>query len=264
MSRTDSDPVVDRLRAAGCVFAEDEAALLRAEAADAEALEQLISRRIAGVPLEQILGWAQFCGLRLAVGPGVFVPRTRTALLVRAAAERCRPGDRVVDLCTGVGAVAAALLTLVEPLELYATDTDPVAVSCARRNLAARATVLTGDLFTALPAALRGSAAMITANAPYVPTAAIAFMPTEARDHERRPALDGGSDGLDLHRRIIAEAPFWLTPGGWLIIETGRDQAEVDLDLLRSAGFEASVIIDDQIDGTVVVGQTGGVLGADR
>lgn len=307
-SSTGSDPVVDQLRAAGCVFAEDEAVLLRAEAADAATLEKMINRRIAGVPLEQIVGWAEFCGQRFTVRPGVFVPRKRTELLVRTAADRCRPGETMVDLCSGVGAIAAAVLAMVSPLELYCTEIDPGAVSCARHNLggrcqtgptarrpgtlgaasapdylprqahllqcttaptwtplatapfnttlpAVRATVLNGDLFDPLPPALRGSVAMITANAPYVPTAEISFMPSEARDHELLAALDGGIDGLDLHRRIIDQAPTWLADGGWLLIETGREQADLDLELLAAAGFDGSTIIDDEIDGTVVAGQ---------
>ncbi|SDT46683.1 putative protein N(5)-glutamine methyltransferase [Microlunatus soli] len=261
---TGSDPVVDRLRAAGCVFAEDEAALLRNEAVDAAALQQMIERRIAGVPLEQIVGWAEFCGQRFAVEPGVFVPRRRTELLVRTAADRCGSGSVLVDLCGGVGAVASAVLTSVGSLELYCTEIDPVAVSCARRNLAARASVLHGDLFDPLPQALRGSVAMITANAPYVPTGEIAFMPAEARDHELLAALDGGADGLDIHRRIIEQAPEWLTDGGWLIIETGRGQADIDRELLAAAGFDASTIIDDEIDGTVVAGQLSRHRGAHR
>jgi release factor glutamine methyltransferase len=97
---------------------------------------------------------------------------------------------------------------------------------------------------------------MITANAPYVPTAEIALMPTEARDHEHRIALDGGPDGLDLHRRIIAAAADWLMPGGRLAIETSRAQAATDLALLRAAGLTADLITDDDIDATVVLGQT--------
>jgi release factor glutamine methyltransferase len=252
------DLLVDRLRSAGCVFAEDEAALLIEQAADTAGLDSMVDRRVAGEPLERILGWAGFCGLRLAVAPGVFVPRTRTGLLVAEAVRRCAPGDVLVDLCTGVGAVAAAVTAQVTGLEAYATEIDPVAVDCARRNLGDRARVLPGDLFAPLPDDLRGRVQMITANAPYVPTTEIAFMPSEARDHENLITLDGGSDGLDVHRRIVAEAPAWLRPGGVLLIETGRDQVATDLGLLAAAGLTASVITDEEIGGTVVVGRNQG------
>jgi release factor glutamine methyltransferase len=249
------DLLIGRLRSAGCVFAEDEAGLLVEQASDRAELDAMADRRVGGEPLEQILGWAGFCGLRLAVAPGVFVPRTRTGLLVAEAVRRCTPGDVLVDLCCGIGAIAAAVTARIGGLEAYATEIDPVAVDCARQNLGVRAAVFEGDLFRPLPAGLRGHARVITANAPYVPSAEIAFMPAEARDHERLITLDGGPDGLDVHRRIIAEAQSWLCPGGALLIETGREQVATDLRLLTAAGLMASVITDDDIGATVVVGQ---------
>ncbi|PWU62047.1 putative protein N(5)-glutamine methyltransferase, partial [Micromonospora globispora] len=106
----DRPALVSRLRAAGCVYAEDEAELLIAAAADsAEALTDLVDRRVAGLPLEHLLGWAEFCGVRVAVHPGVFVPRGRTALLVSAAAAVAGPTPAVLDLCCGSGAAAVVL-----------------------------------------------------------------------------------------------------------------------------------------------------------
>src|SRR4051794_7849551 len=170
------DRLVRRLRAAGCVFAEEEAALL-AEAADGtRGLERLVVRREAGEPLEQLVGWVEFCGLRLEVAPGVFVPRQRTALLVAEAVALVAPGDVVVDLGCGVGAIAAAVRARVPGVRVHAVDLDPAAVACARRNLPAEC-VLEGDLFGPLPASLRGEVALVAANAPYVPTAAIADLP---------------------------------------------------------------------------------------
>ena len=252
--------LVARLRAAGCVFAEDEAALLVAAAPAEGELEALVVRREAGEPLEQLLGWAEFAGLRLAVAPGVFVPRQRTALLVDEAASLVGPGDVVVDLGCGVGAIAAGLLARVPGIEVYAVDIDPVAVGCARRNLPA-GRVLEGDLYDPLPAGLRGRVAVVAANAPYVPSDAIALMPREARDHEHGVALDGGPDGLTVQRRVVAAAPEWLRPGGHLLVETGRSQLEASAAALREAGMTVTVHSDDETGGLVVHGTTYRTLG---
>ena len=241
--------MVARLRAAGCVFAEDEAALLLAAGGD---LDALVERRVSGEPLEQVLGWAEFCGLRIVVEPGVFVPRQRTRLLVREAASLARPGAVVLDLCCGTGAVGAAVAAAVDGVELHAADVDPAAVRCARRNVAGE--VHEGDLYAALPDRLRGRVDVLVANAPYVPTGEIALMPPEARDHEARAALDGGPDGLDLQRRVAAGAPDWLAPGGVLLIETSRRQAPGTLAAVTRAGLSARVVADDDLAGTVVVG----------
>jgi release factor glutamine methyltransferase len=253
---TAPDPaVVARLRAAGCVFAEDEAVLLAGAAPAGAELDALVGRRVAGEPLEQVLGWAEFCGQRFVVEPGVFVPRRRTELLVRAAAAVGAPGAVVLDLCCGVGAVGAAVAGALGRVELHAADVDPAAVRCARRNLAGLGTVVEGDLFAPLPAGLRGRVDVLVVNAPYVPTQAIALMPPEARDHEARTALDGGADGLDVHRRVAAEAHRWLAPGGSLLIETSREQAAGTRALVAAGGLTARVVTDDDVDGTAVVGR---------
>ncbi|WP_138733003.1 putative protein N(5)-glutamine methyltransferase [Modestobacter excelsi] len=243
-----SATVVARLRAAGCVFAEDEAALLLEAGGD---LDALVARRVAGEPLEQVLGWAEFCGLRFAVAPGVFVPRQRTRLLVQEAVALARPGAVVLDLCCGTGAVGVAVAAAVGSVDLHAADVDPAAVSCARRNGAG--SVYEGDLYDPLPAALRGRVDVLVANAPYVPTGEIALMPPEARDHEARAALDGGDDGLDVQRRVVAGAPDWLAPGGALLIETSRGQAAGTLAAVRAAGLTGRVVTDEDLAGTVVV-----------
>jgi release factor glutamine methyltransferase len=247
------DAVVTALRAAGCVFAEDEARLLVDAARSPAALTALVERRVAGEPLEHLLGWAEFCGLRIAVEPGVFVPRRRTELLVRLAAAFVRPGDTVVELCCGAAAVATALTAAVPGIEAHAVDVDPAAIRCARRNLAG-GHVYEGDLDAPLPAALRGSVAVVVANAPYVPTNAIALMPPEARDHEPARALDGGADGLDVQRRVAEAAPRWLAPGGSLLIETSAAQAARTAEAVRRAGHVARVERCAELDATAVVG----------
>jgi release factor glutamine methyltransferase len=249
--------LVATLRAAGCVYAEDEARLLAETAANPDDLERMVAQRVAGLPLEQIVGYAEFCGLRIAVAPGVFVPRQRTTALVRRAVAGLGSGDVVVDLCCGAGAVGAALLAAVPGLEVYAADLDPSAVACARLNLAPER-VFEGDLYDALPDALRGRLAAVVANAPYVPTAAIATMPPEARDHEHRVALDGGPDGLDVQRGVAAGAPGWLAPGGRLLIETSLAQAAGTAALMSAAGLDAEVWTDAEVDGTVVTGTAPG------
>ncbi|MDQ7906365.1 putative protein N(5)-glutamine methyltransferase [Phytohabitans sp. ZYX-F-186] len=250
--------IVERLRAAGCVFAEDEARLLTAAAAGPGDLAALVARRVAGEPLEHLLGWVEFCGLRIALDPGVFVPRRRTALLVREAVARLagRPAPpTVVDMCCGSGAVGAAVARAAGPVTLHATDVDPAAVRCARRNLApAGGTVYQGDLDAPLPAALRGRVDVLVANVPYVPTAELARMPPEARDHEPRIALDGGADGLDVLRRVASAAPVWLAPGGHLLIETSDRQAAAAVAAFAAAGLTARVVTDDDLAATAVVG----------
>jgi release factor glutamine methyltransferase len=137
-------------------------------------------------------------------------------------------------------------------VEVYASDVDPVAVACARRNLSPER-VFEGDLYDALPADLTGRVDVLAVNAPYVPTDAIATMPSEARDHEPRRALDGGADGVALHRRVAEGADRWLVPGGRLLIETGRAQAVLTVGACTAAGLVAEVVTDDDLDATAVV-----------
>ena len=215
----------------------------------------MVNRRAAGEPLEHVLGWADFCGLRIAVDTGVFVPRRRTEFLVQQAAALARPRAVVVDVCCGSAAVGAALIAAVDGVEVHAVDIDPAAVRCARRNLAAPAgQVYQGDLYQPLPATLRGRVDLVVANAPYVPTNAIGLLPSEARLHEPRVALDGGVDGLDVQRRVIAMAGSWLTPGGYLLVETSEVQAAHTADTFARNGLVPRVASSDEPDATVVIG----------
>ncbi|RBY82734.1 putative protein N(5)-glutamine methyltransferase [Blastococcus sp. TF02A-26] len=251
--------VAGTLRAAGCVFAEDEAAVLLDATDDPAELADLIARRVAGEPLEQVVGWAQFGAVRVPVEPGVFVPRQRSRLLVDLALAAAPSPRVVVDLCCGTGALGAAVATAAAgPLELHAADLDPVAVRCAARTLAPfGGQVHRGDLYAALPAGLRGRVDLLLVNAPYVPTDAIALMPPEARLHEPRTALDGGPDGLHLHRRVAAGAPDWLAPGGALVLETSDEQAEGTAAAVRAAGLRVQAHSADELGATAVVGVRG-------
>jgi release factor glutamine methyltransferase len=247
--------LVTRLRTAGCVFAEDEARLLLDTARDQAELAAMVDRRVDGQPLEHVLGWAEFCGLRIAVDAGVFVPRRRTEFLVQQAAALGRPGAVVVDLCCGTGAIGAAVAALLGPVELYAADIDPAAVGCARRNLAdLGGQVFVGDLFEPLPAALMGRIEILLANVPYVPTGQVGLLPAEARVHEPLVALDGGSDGLDVMRRVSAAAARWLAPGGSLLVEAGEEQAQQALAVFAGNGLVPRLAESDELYATVVVG----------
>jgi release factor glutamine methyltransferase len=248
--------VVAKLRAAGCVFAEDEARLLVAAAGTPGALAALVDRRVGGVPLEHVLGWAEFCGLRIVVDPGVFVPRRRTELLVReAAALVAKPGAVVVDLCCGSGAVGAALAAVLDEADVYAVDIDHTAVACARGNLdPVGGQVFEGDLYEPLPTSLRGHVDVLVANTPYVPRDSVRLMPPEARDHEPRVALDGGEDGLDVQRAVASRATTWLAPGGHLLIETSEGQAPQLVDVFAGSGLSAWVTESGELQATVVIG----------
>ncbi|MFE1881296.1 putative protein N(5)-glutamine methyltransferase [Streptomyces diastatochromogenes] len=247
--------VVSALRAAGCVFAEDEAELLLTTARSPEELSAMVDRRVAGLPLEHVLGWAEFHGLRIGVDEGVFVPRRRTEFLVDQALAQAPDARVVVDLCCGSGALGAALAAALGAVEVHAADIDPAAVRCARRNLAPYGgRAHGGDLFDALPAGLRGRVGILTANVPYVPSAEVALLPAEARDHEPQTALDGGADGLDILRRVAAGAPGWLAPGGCLLTETSERQAQAAVAAYTRAGLTTRLAVSDEAYAHVVIG----------
>ncbi|WP_406449455.1 putative protein N(5)-glutamine methyltransferase [Streptomyces sp. NBC_00876] len=246
--------LVTTLRSAGCVFAEDEAALIASTATNPAELAAMAERRIAGHPLEHVLGWAEFNGLRIAVDPGVFVPRRRTEFLIRQAAELAPSPAVVVDLCCGSGALGAALAAALDGVELHAADVEPAAVRCARRNIGDLGRVYEGDLFAPLPGSLRGRVDVLLANVPYVPTGDVALLPAEARVHEPLVALDGGGDGLDVMRRVAAGAPRWLAPGGSLLVETSERQAARAEEAVGSSGLVPRVVTSEELCATVVIG----------
>ncbi|NGN65402.1 putative protein N(5)-glutamine methyltransferase [Streptomyces sp. A7024] len=249
--------LIARLRAAGCVFAEEEADMIAATARNPAEIDDMAARRAAGLPLEQVLGWAEFCGRRVAVDAGVFVPRRRTEFLVERAVAAAPAGRAavVVDLCCGTGAVGAAVVRALRDAELHAADVEPAAVRCAARNVAAvGGRTYEGDLFTALPAGLRGRVDVLVANVPYVPSDEIALLPGEARDHEPRVALDGGADGLGVLRRVAAEARAWLAPGGTVLSETSEAQRAAAVAAFAEGGLDARSAWSEELGATVVEG----------
>lgn len=252
------------LAKAGCVYAEEEARILTEAADSAGGLTALLERRASGEPLEYIVGWAGFCGLRVRVRRGVFVPRRRSEFLaacaveaVRAAADRTpggASGVRLLDMCCGSGAIGLAVASQVPGARLSATDSSPVAVACARENLAPLGgRVYEGDLFEPLPRTDMGGFDVIVANAPYVPTGEIASLPTEARLHEPASALDGGPDGTDAQRAILDAAGPWLRPGGIVAIETGSSLAALTAGIAVYDGYDAKIVESSELDATVVV-----------
>lgn len=248
------DDIVARLRAAGCVFAEDEAALLLAHEPDADAREPLIARRVAGEPLETILGWVSFGGLRLEVTQGVFVPRVRTELVARAAVAALPDGGTFVDLCCGVGAIAALVAHERPDARVIAADISPRAVEVARRNLAPYgATVLVSDM----DEGVHGPADVVASCPPYVPTDEIDFMPSEARDFEPRGALDGGPDGTDLQAAVFTAAARLLRPGGLVIVETSGDQALRTAQRASFAGLNPGVGRDGELGAVIITARKG-------
>lgn len=265
-SRNSFPVVVSRLRAAGCVYAEDEAELLLSHDGTEDALETMLAKREAGTPLEHILGWVDFCGMRIGVAPDVFVPRQRTEFLVNQAERVTLPGSVILDLCCGSGALGLVLAARTGGVELHAVDIEPRAVECARGNLEALGgSVYEGDLFDPLPSGLTGRVDVLVANVPYVPTDAIGLMPAEARDHEPRVTLDGGGDGLEVLRRLADGVLPWLAPGGHVFIETDAGQAAAAVRILTTAGLLARSVYSEELCSTVVIGvkpDTGGKSGA--
>ncbi len=211
--------------------------------------EAMIARRARREPLQQILGWEEFHGLRFTVTPDVLVPRPETERLVEwALALAPAAASRAIDVGTGSGCVACALAASRPDLRVIALDASAAAATVARRNvealgLSARVGVVVSDLFAALD---DRAVDLIVANPPYVPTPALDRLQPEVVDHEPRLALDGGADGLRLIRRLVADAPARLTSGGWLVLETfGGDQARAVADLMRRAGLTDVAIRSD-------------------
>ncbi len=241
----DAERLVARLRAGGCVAPEEEAdELLRTfSAADAPARAAALTRRLAGEPLAWIVGSVELDGLRLHVAPGVYVPRRwQTPAIARRAAALLPPGGTAVDLCTGAGTLAALLQRGDPTARVLATDVDPAAVRCARRN---GVHALIGDLFDPLPSDLVGTVDVIASVTPYVPTAALALLPSDTMAYEPATALDGGPDGLVLLRRVLLDAPMWLRPEGWLVTELGAHQVDAAVDALDAGGWRDPTTIPD-------------------
>ena len=237
--------VLDALAAGGSLEPGAEAdALLEAANDSAGPIDRLVARRLEGEPLPWITGWVRFCDARVHVDPGVFVPRPQTEALARRAVALLPADGIAVDLCTGSGAIAVVLGAERPGATVIATDVDPIAVACARRN---GVEALPGDLDEPLPPALRERVDVVTAVVPYVPTEELHLLPRDVLAHEPARALDGGPGGTAVLERAVRAAPRWLRPGGTVLMELGGDQANELSAAMADAGLtEIRVHRDDE------------------
>lgn len=240
--------LVARLEAGGFVAAGEEADELLARAAgDAARLEALLARRLTGEPLAWITGSVTFCGVRVGIAPGVYVPRWQSELLAERAAARLPDGGTAIDLCTGSGAIAAVLRARRPGARVLGTEVDPASVACARAN---GVEVLAGDLLDPLPPALERAVDVVAGVVPYVPTPELGLLQRDTFTFETALSYDGGDDGTTHLRRAIAGAPRFLVAGGALLLELGHGQPERLEDDLARAGFADARVLRDE-DGDV-------------
>jgi release factor glutamine methyltransferase len=252
----DMASVTRALETAGCVAPGEEAVeLIQAAHGDEGALARMLARRITGEPLAWITGSVDFCGLDVAVDPGVYVPRWQSEPLAMLAAELLPPTGLGVDLCTGSGAIAMVMQTARPGARVVGTEIDSVAANCARRN---GVVVYEGDLDDALPAELASQIDVMVGVLPYVPSDAIQYLPRDVQHFEPRMALDGGEAGLALISTIVPRSPRWIRPGGWLALEIGSDQvAEVATMLTGSGYVDLDVLADEEGDPRGIYGRLG-------
>jgi release factor glutamine methyltransferase len=233
--RSSRQALASRLAEAGCVAPFEEAdELIEAAGGDAATLQHLLGRRVTGEPLAWVTGSLMFAGRRVRVDHGVYVPRQQSELLVRRAVELLPPKGLAADLCTGSGAVAAALGDARPGARVVATDIDPVACRCAATN---GVEVFQGDLAEPLPEELRGQFDVVIAIVPYVPSDELIFLPRDVREYEPLGALDGGPNGTQILTQAIRAASTLLRPGGTLLLELGGDQDEMLDPVLKAAGY---------------------------
>jgi release factor glutamine methyltransferase len=250
----DRASVTRSLAEAGCIAPAAEAdELIAVAAGDRDVLDDLVSRRMTGEPLAWLTGAVTFCDIRLFVDPGVYVPRNQTEQLARRAATLLPPAGTAVDLCTGVGAIAAVLAAAVPSARVMATELDEGAARCARRN---GVEVFEGFLDDPVPHELAHHVDVMTAVVPYVPTDSLRLLPRDVQAFEPRLALDGGTDGTDLLVEVARRSTRWLKPRGWLLLELGGDQASVMERLLPDLGFEGiDVMADEDADPRAICAQ---------
>ena len=243
----DLEALAGLLLGAGFVAAREEAnELLACAAGDVALLHTLVGRRLTGEPLAWITGSVSFCGLEIGVDPGVYVPRWQSEALARRAIERLPANGAAIDLCTGTGALAKTLITERPGARVVASDVDPHAVACAVAN---GVEVYRGDLFAPLPRTLAGRVDVVVGVVPYVPTAQLALLQRDTLAFESPLSYDGGRDGTEILRRVLAGSPRFLRRGGALLLELGGEQAgALAGDLARLGYVDVSVVVDGEGD----------------
>ena len=241
-----SDPaaLTELLADAGFVAAADEAGELLARAGgDRELLDALVARRLTGEPLAWITGSVCFCGLEIAIDPGVYVPREQTEALALRAVRRLPAHGTAIDVCTGAGAIARTLMAQRPGARVVATDVDERAVACARRN---GVDAHRGDLLAPLPPALKGRVDVIVGVVPYVPTPDLPLLQRDTLTFESALSYDGGEDGTALLRRVAADSTRFLRRGGALLLELGGEQAGALRDDLARLGYADIEVLRDE------------------
>jgi release factor glutamine methyltransferase len=241
------EALIERLAAAGFIAPDAEAAELVARAGgDSGLLAALVRRRLTGEPLAWITGSVSFCGLSIRVDPGVYVPRPQSEELARRAAARLPESGTAIDLCTGTGAIARILGVARPHARVVASELDERAAACAAAN---GVEVYRGDLFAPLPRTLEAGVDVVIGVVPYVPTPEMAFLQRDTLHFESRLSYDGGHDGAEILRRVLADAPRFLRRGGALLLELGGTQAEaIAGDLARLGYVAVNVLVDDEGD----------------
>jgi release factor glutamine methyltransferase len=254
------------LRGAELVADED----LPAPTVSARRVDEMVTRRLAGEPLQYVLGSWSFRGIDLFVDSRVLIPRPETEVTAQVAIdEAARLGEEVgrrpvwcgtattyavADLGTGCGALAIVLAAELPHAEVWATDVSADALAVARANLAGAGTSATrvrlaeGSWFGALPAELRGNLRLVVTNPPYVSEPEVADLPPDVAWHEPRVALVSGATGLEAIEEILREAPDWLEPGGVVVMELDPRRAAAATHLASDAGF-TDVRAEDDLTG---------------
>ncbi|HEY2704288.1 MAG TPA: methyltransferase domain-containing protein [Candidatus Dormibacteraeota bacterium] len=243
----DLEVLTARLAVAGFIAAAEEAGeLLACAAGDAGLLESLVARRLTGEPLAWITGGVVFCGVGVRVDPGVYVPRWQSERLACRAAERLPANGVAIDLCTGSGAIARVLATRHPGARVVGSDLDERAVACAAAN---GVEAYRGDLFAPLPPTLEGRVDVVVAVVPYVPTPELPLLQRDTFAFESALAYDGGPDGTEVLRRVVAGSVRFLRRGGALLLELGGAQAgALAGDLARLGYADPGVLVDEDGD----------------
>jgi release factor glutamine methyltransferase len=235
--------IASALEAAGCVAAYEEAGELIQAAHGKGQLERMLARRLTGEPLAWLTGKARFCGLDVAIDPGVYVPRWQSEPLALMAARLLPPTGRGADLCTGSGAIAMAMRSARPDALVVATEIDSLAASCARRS---GLVVYEGDLDAPLPAELASQVDVMTGVLPYVPKDALHLLPRDVQRFEPRRALDGGKGGIESLSTVVHRSPRWVKSGGWLLLEVGGDQVAQVTAMFTTSGYGDIDVLQDE------------------